>query len=344
MKTFLFPTLILTLFITSCAGTRGMRVEVMRPAEVTVNKEIQSVAILNRGIPNETSKTEGLLTLEKKNQDKQLTQECIRGLNDLLQTSFRFTVKQCDSSYISPSLNSTEFGDLLDWATVDSICAKYEVQALLVLEYFDTDFSVFNPAASAQSTINNVLNGNGTSVQIKGTAKAVSGWRVYDPKNKSIVFQERFSWTKTWTQTSTNPVEALGRLIKPNEALSDVSYYCGNEFAASIVPLFFWEDREMYKGKKNEMERAERMALSKDWEGALKLWQDVYEESPKKKIRARAAFNAALACEVLGDLPAAQKWVQKSYVEDGNDPALDYSDILDKRIREQGKISEQLGE
>lgn len=92
------------------------------------------------------------------------------------------------------------------------------------------------------------------------------------------------------------------------------------------------------------MERAERMALSKDWEGALKNWTTVYESSTKKKIRAKAAFNAALACEVLGDLTAAQSWVQKSYVENGNDPALRYSDILDQRIREQGKIDAQIGE
>jgi hypothetical protein len=296
---------------------------------------------LNRSIPTEKVSLESTVTLEKPLQDNQLSEQCVAGLNDLLATSARFQIKRCVGTLPSADPKSLSFGSVLDWHEVDSICAKYETQALLVLEYFDTDFSVLNPGATAGAAIGSVLNGNGSAVQVKGTATAIAGWRVYYPSTKSIVYEDTFRWKKTWTQSSTNPIEALGKLIKKNDALLDVSYVTGNKFAMSIVPLFYWENRAMYKGKKGMMERAERMALTKDWERALAMWSEIYETSGKTKIRAKAAYNAALSCEVLGKLEDAQQWIQKSYVEKGKNEALHYSDILDKRVREQAIIRQQ---
>lgn len=329
-------------FIIACNRTRYIRVQVMRPAEVTISKDIQSVAILNRSIPNPKLTAESALTLEKPEQDKELSEECVRGLNDLLATSSRFTIIRCEGTLSSADPKSISFGNLLDWSTVDSICKKYNTEALLVLEFFDTDFSLFNPGATAGAAIGSVLNGNTTQVTVRGTATANAGWRVYYPKTKSILFEDRFNWKKSWAQSATNPAEALAKLVKKNEALMDVSYSAGNEFAMRIVPLFYWEDRQFYKGKKGEMQRAERLALAKDWESAAKLWVEIFDSEIKPKRKAKAAFNAALAYEVMGDLTTAQKWIQTAYVENGKDEALDYSTVIDKRIREQSIIEKQL--
>jgi hypothetical protein len=82
--------------------------------------------------------------------------------------------------------------------------------------------------------------------------------------------------------------------------------------------------------------------LTKDWEAALQTWSEIYDGSVKTKIRAKAAHNAALACEVLGRLDDAQKWLSKSYIEKGYKPTLNYSEIIDTRIREQEKLKKQL--
>jgi hypothetical protein len=108
--------------------------------------------------------------------------------------------------------------------------------------------------------------------------------------------------------------------------------------------LYYWEHRDMYKGKKGDMERGERQALTKDWEGAIKTWTEVYEMNNKSKIRAKAAFNVALGYEVMGKLQESQVWVQRAYVEGGKKAAMEYSNIIDGRLREQQKLDEQLGE
>lgn len=341
MKQLLAINLIGLLVFSSCRTTQGMQIEVQRPATISVDPKIKSLALLNHSIPGKAGLIEGTLTLETPKQDKELSNECIRGIDELLRTSARFQVKRCDSSMMASKSTSIDFGGAMNWDQVDSICKKYETDAVLSLEFFDTDFSVINPAATAVSTVQNVLNGNNAEIEVTGKATARAGFRLYYPATKTIIYEERYKQDKTWVQRSTNPVEAIARLIKRNDAIIAVSYYSGQSFAHDLVPLYFWEKRMMYIGKKGGMKIGARQALTRDWEGALKTWKEEYESNPKSKIKARAAYNIALAYEVLNDLQNAKLWVQKSYVEGGKDEALYYSNILEKRIRDFGILENQ---
>lgn len=329
------------LVFSSCRTTQGMQIEVQRPATISVDNKVKSLALLNHSIPGKAGLLEGTLTLETPKQDKELSNECIRGIDQLLRTSPRFEIKQCDSSMMASKPTSVDFGSPMSWEQVDSICKKYGTDALLSLEFFDTDFSVINPAATAVNTVQNILNGNGTEVEITGKATARAGFILYDPVKKAILYQDTYKQGRTWVQRSTNPVEALGRLIKRNEALTEVSNYTGQSFAHDLVPLYFWEQRMMYIGKKGRLKIGGRQALTRDWEGALNTWKEEYDSNPKSKFKARAAYNVALAYEVLGDLQNAKAWIQKSYVEGGKDEALEYSNILEKRIRDSGRLENQ---
>jgi hypothetical protein len=330
----------LTIFLGACAK-REIKVQVMRPALITVPKEIQKIAILNRSIPTNKAAMEGILTGETPARDKELSEECIRGLSETLNTSNRFQVFRCDSTMFAADPASLSFGAPLGWDVVDSICTLYNVDGLLVLEYFDTDFSVTNPVGAATQVAQSVARGGQGGVSITGTATANAGFRVYYSKTKTIAYEDRFDYKKRWRQNSVSAAEAIGKMIKRNRALIEVSYETGYEFAMNIVPLYYWENRIMLRGKK-ELEKGERQALSKDWEGALITWTNVYENSRKAKDRAKAAHNAGLACEVLGKLNEAQQWLSKGYIEKGKKETLRYSEIIDKRIREQSKLEEQL--
>jgi hypothetical protein len=135
--------------------------------------------------------------------------------------------------------------------------------------------------------------------------------------------------------------EAMAKMIRKSSALVQVSNETGKEFAFSIVPLYVWENRVLLKGK-GMLKVGERQALSKDWEGALQSWMRIYENSLKRKERAKAAHNIAFAYEVLGDLKTAQNYASKAYVEGGKKASLEYSSILDQLIRQQDKIKEQM--
>ncbi|MES2799272.1 MAG: DUF6340 family protein [Bacteroidota bacterium] len=330
------------LLITSCRQTRNMQVNIMRPAEITIPKEIKKMAILNRSIPSNQAVIEGIVTGELPKQDKKLSQECIRGLNDLLLTSNRFEVQRIDSAWNSSDPTSLSFGAPLPWASIDSLCAQMQVDGLLVLEFFDTDFNIHNPASTATQAVTSVLNGGTSSITVTGTATSTSGFRVYYSSKHQIPYEDTYKYKKWWRTTANNAFEAVGKLVKRSEALVDVSYETGTEFARSIVPLFDWEPRVMYKGKNDPMRRGERQALAKDWEGALATWLSYYDQEQKYKKRAKAAHNIALSYEVLGKLEEAQKWAGTAYVDGGKKPMLAYTEILDGRVREQQLLEEQL--
>lgn len=334
--------ILFTGIFTSCRSTRNMQVNVMRPAQVTIPKEIKKMAILNRSIPTSKAPIEGIVTGELPKQDKKLSQECIRGLNDLLLTSDRFEVQRIDSAWNSSDPTSLAFGGPLDWESVDSLCAQMQVDGLLVLEFFDTDFSIDNPVGAATQAVTSVLNGGNSSITVTGTATSNCGFRVYYSTKHQIPYEDTYRYKKWWRRTANNAFEAVAKLVKRNDALVDVSYETGTQFARSIVPLYNWEHRLMYKGKNDPMKRGERQGLAKDWEGALATWLSYYDQEQKYKKRAKAAHNIALAYEVLGNLEEAQKWAGTAYVDGGKDEMLRYTEILDERVREQQLLQDQL--
>lgn len=340
-KTWSFGLLVFSLIMISCSSQKGMRIQVLRPAHITVPKEIKSLAIVNRSIPSTIATIEGTLSGEKPVTDKDLSEECIRGLAEILLTSERFQITRVDTTIQSSDPKSLNFGSPMAWNEINDLCQKLNVDGLLVLEFFDTDFMIDNPIGAANQVIQGALQGGNREITVTGIAKATAGFRVYYNKEKTIAYEDRFFFRRRWTERSLSVQEAMAKMIRKSSALVQVSNETGKEFAFSIVPLYVWENRVLLKGK-GMLKVGERQALSKDWEGALQSWMRIYENSLKRKERAKAAHNIAFAYEVLGDLKTAQNYASKAYVEGGKKASLEYSSILDQLIRQQDKIKEQM--
>ncbi len=89
------------------------------------------------------------------------------------------------------------------------------------------------------------------------------------------------------------------------------------------------------------MKQAFRMAYVNDWEGAASLWASIIPSS-KRVTAGKAAYNLAIANEVLGNLDEAKAWTAKAYTLYGNKMARDYSYVLDRRIRENQRLNNQM--
>ena len=316
-----------------------MSIQILHPARVNVNPQITSVALLNRSIPTQNS-TDQFLTLELKNQDTKLSEECMRGMTEFLSTSSRFAVKRCETSLPAADPKSLSFGEQLNWDVVDSICQHYGTNGLLVLEYFDTDLGVTAAVSQTVGLAQSVMNGN-TNPTVTGTATATAGFRFYDNVYHTIVYQDRFGWRDNFTESASD-ILFNGKPTQYNGAMLNTSYNTGKEFAAMIVPLYFWENRDIYKkGKSTLISEGYRLALTRGWEQAYQDFSQAYESATSSKTRARAAFNAALAQEVQGNLQSANDWIQKSYVAKPKQVALNYSNVLQRRLKEQQQLNWQ---
>jgi hypothetical protein len=80
-----------------------------------------------------------------------------------------------------------------------------------------------------------------------------------------------------------------------------------------------------------------------DWKGAINVWMKVVEKGDRKDA-GRAAFNIAVAYEVLGDLEKAKEWAARSHTEYEEKDADEYYKKLVNRIREEAVVNQQLPE
>ena len=67
------------------------------------------------------------------------------------------------------------------------------------------------------------------------------------------------------------------------------------------------------------------------------------KKGKKDKDKGRAAFNIAVAYEVLGDTDKALEWSAKAYTEYEDKDANDYHRKLKARINEERIVNMQLG-
>ena len=137
----IFTTLLIASLLSSCI-TSSVVLDVQRPADITVSQDIQNVVIANRSRPSKANLAgnivEGLISGEGIGYDRQGAEYCIEGLSDMLVRSERYTLKNPVGIQLKGT-GTAAFPAPLNWKEVNSICASYNAEALLVLETFDSD-------------------------------------------------------------------------------------------------------------------------------------------------------------------------------------------------------------
>ncbi len=334
MKFRIFALLILfisMLALYSCSSTRDMQVKVTKPAIFELPKNVKRILLVDRSKGNTLSFIEGVLTGELPGTDKIQSQQCISGLQETLNLNRELEITRHPVRLSSDRGNSTGFGNPLDWNLITQLSQQYNADALLVLEFFDTDFSVKDGYNQGQNFFS------------AGTAKAKAGFRLYDPQKQTILYERSFTSYKYYRENSTTKLAAIAKLIKGSDALNEVSKTTGQNFAKRLIIYNVWEDRVMFKIKNNtEAKRAERLVLSQNWQAGIDSWLGAFKNTNSSEEKGKIAYNLALGYEVLGDLNEAKKWITTSYVDYQTHKSLGYSQILDKRIENEGILEGQV--
>jgi tetratricopeptide (TPR) repeat protein len=139
-----------------------------------------------------------------------------------------------------------------------------------------------------------------------------------------------------------SPQAAAATLLDKRAATDRVSYVIGEQYASRITPTWITVERSYYrKGGDLAMKQAYRMAYVNDWEGAAGLWEQIVKNN-RGKTAGKAAYNLAIAHEVLGHLEEARSWCQKAYATYGNKLARQYIYVLDRRIRDSQRLDYQM--
>jgi hypothetical protein len=327
--------LLATIFIVCSAADITFRV--LLPAYVEIPKHINTIAIIDRSVPDDVTLNiiEGGLTGEGIGQDKLGSQTTLKGLTDMLQNSVKFTVIRTNVAMIGQDILSAAFPEPIPWSEIEKICNEYKADAIISLEKYDSDFI---PTGGSL--------GEGTSFSVHGVASVKIGFRLYDLANKSIIDEHLFSHKMNWDAGGGTILDAVGALMQKNDAIRDVSYDAGFEYGKRISPSFYYITRYYYRHAKGDDNLAEgaRMMEANDWDAAIEALNRALETGRHRKVKGRAAHDLAVVYEILGDLGKAREYAQMAWGKYKTRESQDYGFVLNERIKEQEVLNYQLEE
>ena len=245
------------------------------------------------------------------------SQICLDGVYDQLRSSELYNIKRTNLMYKRKGLGM-DFPPPMKWDRLDSICQAYDLDALIVLEVFDTDY------VGAMAEIN-------------------LGFRLYDPGNKVILDRFSFVHSFDWNKPIRDVSDVVFKIIEKEDAFREASYYTGQEYARRLSPTWFRIERKYYKRAKRDENLAygARMMEVNDWESAIEALTEAATNGRHRKIRGRASHNLAVVYEILGEHEIAREWAQAAWGKYKNKDSKDYSYILSQRIKETERIKMQ---
>ena len=253
-------------FSNCSSGRRTVSFDSLRPADINVSPDIKSLVILDRTkfAKNVLNVVEGILTGESLEEDKAAVQSLTNALQAQLNSSTRFNTKTALERWEGNSITQA-FPEHLAWEKVASLCEKYQADALVAIEIFDTDFILTDGKTKSKKKVK--TNGVEKEVEVEeyyaeGVSNIKMGLRFYDPKNKLIVDQQLLTETGTWRAQANTKAEALAALISKQNATQNLSRQLGTNYAYRISPMYIKITRSFRgKSKKSpEMEQGARYA------------------------------------------------------------------------------------
>ncbi len=344
-STTLFVFIILTLL--GCSGKRHVTLNAMRPAEITFDPTVNTILIVDRSKFSKKSVNiiEGVLTGEGLAQDKAAVQAFMNAFQLQLNQSPRFTAKPARERLDGNSITSA-FPKQLKWTEVESLCRRYDADIMLAVEIFDSDMVITDGERVVEREIE--TDSTKRTIQVdeffaEGVANINVGIRLYDPETKSIVDQQLFRRSNTWSQSADSKAEALAKLINKGEANRYLSQALGSSYAFKIAPMPIQISRS-FRGKSKKapaLERGSRQADVGNWSEATRIWQQGLRNARDKEA-GFMAYNIALAHEVQGDLNKALEWASRSYTEYGNRDGRSYANIIRGRMEDERILNDQM--
>jgi len=328
--------------ISSCF-TSSVLVNVHRPADITINKDIQNVVVVNRSRPSKDNLVgnivEGLISGEGIGYDRKGAEYCVEGLAGMLNDSERFRLKN-EGGIELKGTGTSSFPIPLAWNEVKSICGSYDGDALLVLETFDSDSRVFVGSPVARNRKIKGIKVKELRYPATLIMEVESGWRVYDVNKERIIDENKYIEIKEFNAWGSSPEQAQLNLPSKRKAIKQAGIHAGEKYGFRISPIWLKVNRTFYIGKHADLKNARQYVKSGDWDTAIEIWLPLTEDEDLK-IANRAAFNMALASEIKGSLKTAIDWAKKAQ-KIGNKKAYNYINVLTSRVMDEEKLKQQL--
>jgi len=348
MKTLKLKIIILafgTVFLSSCTKLLYTSLDVLRPAKVAFNSDVNNVLIINNTVsqPADIGHTT-LFAFEEQKKEKFNTDSlsifCLGALKEDIESKNFFASVQLSPNSINIS---TDFGssNYISDETVQALCNSTQTDAIISLDKIkvkDEITEVFNPLTNSYvSTLE--LNFE-------------SYWSIHY-LNKEEFYALQFKDTVYWEAESNFRKKGIKELPKRENALVDGALYVGQNTVNRLVPYWDKVDRYFFNPNKKYFKQAMDSVYVKNWNSAISIWQTAMNQSKSNWTKAQAANNIAIAYEITGNVDKAMEYASQAFYNlqelsfaDYNSfvRIADYVTELIQRRKEMITLKNQLGE
>lgn len=321
MKKYIWAgVLVAATFLVSCGGLQSFTFDQLYPAEVTFPEQVRTVAVVNHA-PSIPSPKKTLLTLGRLDGSGKVFAETLAG--GLADSRYFNQVIISDSALAQDGTGS----ELLSHLVVDSLAQVLGVDMIFSVDHVqlltakkELYYPGFAPLAALDLKIHPVV-------------------RAYIPSRLMPMVTLSKADSLLWD---------LNPLLSDYDVVNEASTHAANTLVNQLVPHWKNVERIYFDGGNPDMRDAAVSLREGDWQEAGRIWMNVYNSVKKGKLKSRAAFNMALACEVQGQMQEANSWIEKAQKSASPDSeeeraAMFYSAILQKRTKDFQLLNLQMG-
>jgi hypothetical protein len=338
------PFLFIILVLFSCKTS--VSYSGLRPADVNLPKDIQTIVLLNRYKASRQNAwmniVEGIFTGEMLFVDKRGVEQALSGLQGRLQNGPKYNIIIASEQYtgtgtgiLPPPLNQGDIGIL---------CSKYNAEAVISLEAFDSDIAISSAQKSRKRTVKGQIIEE-IYFDAFENVRITMGWRMYLKNSGAIFDQNQITTNRTFTSSAKTDVLARTTLLFPADAIMQTGFQGGDAYGVRVAPSWVSYTREIYgrSGRSAGMKRAKKMARRGDWAEASKIWE-AFSKSSSNKLAKRATYNRAVAAEMQGNFDEALVWARKAANNYDLKIADRYIYMLNDRLNELQRLDQQMKE
>ncbi len=313
MKKYIMAGILLAAtMLVSCGGLQPFTFDQLYPAEVTFPEQVRTVAVVNHA-PAIPFPKKDLLTLGRLEGDGKVLSESLAG--GLADSHYFYQVVISDSA-ITQELTG---GEILPQPVVDSLTQVLGVDMILSVDRIQ------------------LLTGK-KEIYYPGL---ISPFAAFDLKIRPVV--HAYIPSRVMPVVTISKVDSmlwdLTPMLSDHDVVKEASQHTGITLVNQLVPHWKNVERIYFDGGNPDMRDAAVSLREGDWQEAGRLWKNLYDSLKKGKLKSRAAFNMALACEVQGVMDEAVSWIEKakSCASKGSEEeraALFYSTVLQERAKD----------
>jgi len=294
-----------TVFLSSCTKLLYTSLDVLRPAKVAFNSDVNNILIINNTVPQPADighSTRFAFEEAKKetfNTDS-LSIFCLGALKEDIESKNFFSSVQLSPNSINTGTDFSSANYISD-ETVKALCSSTHTDAIISLDKI-----------KVKDEITEIFDALSNSYVSTLELNFESYWSIHYP-NKEEFYALQFRDTVYWGAESNSRKRGIKELPKREDALVDGALYVGQNTVNRLVPYWDKVDRYFFNPNKKYFKQAMDSVYVKNWNSAISNWQTAMNQSKSNWTKAQAANNIAIAYEITGNIDKALEYASQAF-------------------------------